>query len=146
MISKLDYVRIIRVVLDTNVLFEGLTKQGGACGLIVDAWQANLLNVCVSNTLIYEYEDVFARKLSKPRWQKVMPILNGLLENQAEFVKIHIAWRPISPDPDDDHVIDCAMNARASSITLNIRDFQDARQILRLPIMTPTEFVKLLTN
>ena len=27
-----------RVVIDTNVLFEGLTKQGGAAGLIVDAW------------------------------------------------------------------------------------------------------------
>jgi predicted nucleic acid-binding protein len=27
----------IKVVIDTNVLMEGLTKQGGASGLIVDA-------------------------------------------------------------------------------------------------------------
>lgn len=28
----------MRAVIDTNVLFEGLTKQGGACALIVEAW------------------------------------------------------------------------------------------------------------
>lgn len=26
----------IRVVLDTNIVFEGLTKSGSACGLVVD--------------------------------------------------------------------------------------------------------------
>ncbi len=53
-----------RVVLDTNVVFEGLTKQGGACGLIIDAWIAGLLNVYVSNALAYEYIDVLSRNIS----------------------------------------------------------------------------------
>ena len=26
-----------RVIIDTNVLFEGITKQGGTCGLIIEA-------------------------------------------------------------------------------------------------------------
>ena len=42
---------LFRVVLDTNVVFEGLTRQGGACGLIIDAWNAGLLSVYVSNAL-----------------------------------------------------------------------------------------------
>lgn len=54
----------MRVVIDTNVVFEGLTKQGGACGLIIDAWRAGLIKACVTNALAYEYEDVLARKLS----------------------------------------------------------------------------------
>lgn len=33
----------LRVVIDTNVVFEGLTKRGGAVGLIIDAWLAGLL-------------------------------------------------------------------------------------------------------
>ncbi|PIZ26050.1 MAG: toxin-antitoxin system toxin component, PIN family protein, partial [Chloroflexi bacterium CG_4_10_14_0_8_um_filter_57_5] len=33
---------IKRVVVDTNVLFEGLTRKGGAAGLVVDAWLAGL--------------------------------------------------------------------------------------------------------
>jgi predicted nucleic acid-binding protein len=45
---------LLRVVIDTNVVFEGLTKKGGASGLIIDAWFAGLMVVCVSNTLAYE--------------------------------------------------------------------------------------------
>jgi len=57
----------MRAVIDTNVLFEGLTRQGGAPGLIIDAWFADLFQPCVSNALAYEYLDVLSRKLSEPR-------------------------------------------------------------------------------
>ncbi|NJN96899.1 MAG: putative toxin-antitoxin system toxin component, PIN family [Anaerolineales bacterium] len=127
----------MRVVLDTNILFEGLTQRGGACGLIIDAWQARLFSVCLSNALAYEYQDVLSRKLSEHRWQEIKPVLNSLLEGQSEFVKIYLSWRPISPDPGDDHVIDCAMNARALIVTSNIRDFEQARQVLGVEVMTP---------
>ena len=70
------------VVIDTNVVFEGLTKQGGAAGLVIDAWLAGLLEVCISNALAYEYEDVLSRKISKPRWQKLQPVLDKLLGNE----------------------------------------------------------------
>ena len=55
---------LLRVVIDTNVVFEGLTKKGGASGLIIDAWLAGLMVVCVLNTLAYEYDDVLSRKLA----------------------------------------------------------------------------------
>jgi hypothetical protein len=34
-----------RVIIDTNVVFEGLTKKGGAAGLIIDAWHAGLVGM-----------------------------------------------------------------------------------------------------
>ena len=42
---------------------------------------------------------------------------------------MYFSWRPMSPDPGDEHVIDCAMNACASVVTANTRDFQLAVQI-----------------
>ena len=110
------------IVIDTNVLFEGLTKQGRASGLIIDAWLAGLLEVYVSNALAYEYEDILSRKISKPRWQKLQPVLSTLL-NQCRFTIIYYSWRPASPNAGDDLVIDCAMNAGATVITSNLRDF-----------------------
>jgi len=136
----------IRVVLDTNVLFEGLTKQGRTCSLIIDAWHANLFSVYVSNALAYEYEDVLSRKLSKYRWQEIKIIFENLLENQSEFIKIRLSWRPTSPDPGDDHIIDCAMNAHAIVVTSNVRDFKTAKEVLGLQVMNPVEFMKYLTN
>jgi putative PIN family toxin of toxin-antitoxin system len=130
----------LRVVIDTNVVFEGLTKKGGAAGLLVDAWLAGLLQVYVSNALAYEYADVLSRKLSEVRWQRLKPVLGTLL-SQAKFVNIYYSWRPISPDPGDDHLIDCAMNAGAIIVTSNTQDFRTAEESLGLRVMTPVEAI-----
>lgn len=136
----------LRVVLDTNVIFEGLTKQAGACGLVVDAWHAGLVTVCISNTLLHEYNDVLARKLSIRRYADVVRLLDQLLDESVQLVDIYYSWRPMSRDPGDDHVIDCAMNADAIVITSNLRDFRSAQEQLGLQVMTPIELIKFLAN
>lgn len=136
----------LRVVLDTNVVFEGLTKQGGACGLIADAWHAGLLQACVSTSLAYEYVDVLSRKLSDQRWNEIRVVLEWLLRSRSEFVGIYFSWRPASPDPGDDHVINCAMNANAPIVTSNVRDFRQAKRTLGLQVMSPVELLNYLTS
>jgi predicted nucleic acid-binding protein len=135
----------MRVVINTNVLFEGLTRQGGATGLIVDAWLSGLLEVYVSNALAYEYIDVLSRKLSDSRWSKLQPVLGTLLKT-AYFTPIYYSWRPISPDAGDDLVVDCAMNAGAIVITANLKDFRQAEESLGLQVMTPIELVIYLAK
>jgi putative PIN family toxin of toxin-antitoxin system len=131
---------LLRVVIDTNVVFEGLTKQGGSAGLIIDAWLADLMIVCVSNALAYEYEDVLSRKLSEVRWSKLQPVLGTLL-NSAQFTPIYFSWRPTSPDAGDDLVVDCAMNAGAIIVTSNLRDFRSATESLGVRVITPIQLV-----
>ena len=130
-------------VIDTNVVFEGLTKQGGAAGLVVDAWQVSLFQPCVSTALAYEYMDVLVRKLSLGRQLILEPVMVAMV-GQVRFVEIHFSWRPASPDARDDHVIDCAMNANAAVVTLNLRNFRLAQRSLGLNVMTPLEFLARL--
>lgn len=137
--------RKLRFVIDTNVLFEGMTKSGGAAGYLVDAWMAGVIDVYVSNALAYEYTEVLSRKLSAERWRRLKPILGTLLA-KAYFVTVYYSWRPISPDPQDDHVVDCAMNASAAVVTENMRDFRTAHESLGLPVMKPVEAVLLLAD
>ncbi len=136
---------IVRAVVDTNVVFEGLTKKGGAAGLVVDAWLAGLFQPCVSNALAYEYLDVLARKLSPARWQVIQPVLGTML-SEAIFIPTYFSWRPNSPDPADEHVVDSAMNAGAALITFNLKDFRNAIAVLHLVVITPVEFVHYLTE
>ena len=136
---------LLRIVVDTNVVLEGLTKQGGASGLIIDAWLAGLMIVCISTTLAYEYETVLSRKLSPIRWSKLRPVLGRLL-SVAQYTSIYFSWRPASPDAGDDLVIDCAMNAGAILVTSNMKDFQAAKDMLGLQVMTPVEFVNVLAS
>jgi putative PIN family toxin of toxin-antitoxin system len=133
-------IRSIKVVVDTNVLMEGLTKQGGASSLIIDAWLAGLLDVYVSNNLVHEYLDVLSRKLSAQRWQLLQTDFVELIE-RANFTVIHFSWRPTSPDPGDDLVIDCAMNAGALVVTSNLKDFRSATQSLGLRVLSPVQLV-----
>jgi predicted nucleic acid-binding protein len=87
----------LRGVIDTNVVFEGLTKRDTAAGWIIEAWVAGLFQPCVSNGLAYEYVDVLSTKLSPARWSELRPLLHCLLE-QAEPITIHYSWRPSSPE------------------------------------------------
>ena len=133
-----------RVVIDTNIVFEGLTQKGGASGLIIEAWLSDLLDVKVSNALAYEYVDVLSRKLSEHRWQRIKPVLGELL-SKAEFIVTYFSWRPHSPDPGDEHIIDCSMNAGAIVVTSNMKDFRMAKESLGLNVMRPIEFLNYLT-
>jgi len=78
-------VTTLRAVIDTNVVFEGLTKQGSLGGIIVDAWLADVFQPFVTNAFAYEYRDVLSRKLSPTRWQQLQPALGTLLK-KAQFV------------------------------------------------------------
>ncbi len=136
---------MIRAVIDTNVLFEGLTKTGGAAGLVVDAWLNGSFSPCLSTALAYEYADVLQRKLSAVRWASVSSVLATLL-SLAEETRIYYSWRPTSPDAGDDLVIDCAMNGGAIIVTANEKDIRTSEQNLGMVVMSPVEFMTLLTN
>lgn len=70
----------------------------------------------------------------------------GILLNLTEFTEIHFTWRPTSPDPGDDLMIDCAMNANAAIATSNLKDFKQAQQSLGLTILSPVELILQLTG
>ena len=133
----------IRAVIDTNVLFAGLTQPSSMSGLVVDAWLAGLFQPIICQALVYEYLDVFERKLSDARWRTISSQLNILID-QANFADIYYTWRPMSPDPGDDHVIDCTKNADAILVTLNEKDFRLARQTLGLTILSPIDFITFI--
>src|SRR5215510_11223316 len=135
----------IKAVVDTNVLFEGLTLQGSAAGYIVESWLHGLLAVYVSDAVAYEYVDVLSRKLSDRRWLELRPVLGHLLA-LANFVTIYYSWRPVSPDNADDKVIDCAMNAGALVVTSNVRHFQTAAESLGLEVVAPLALVLRLAE
>ena len=134
-----------RIVIDTNVVFEGLTKQGSAAGLIVTAWLDRRLNVYVSTALAYEYESTLSNKLAPARWQQAKPMLSRLL-NHAHVVPIYYRWRPLSQDPGDEHVIECTLNASATLITANLKDFKRAQREVGLAVMSPTMYINAMVG
>lgn len=133
---------MIRAVVDTNVLFEGLTNLG-PCAEVVDAWVARRFQPCVSTALALEYQDVLARKLGPARGEAVLMSLQALLK-RCEYVPIHYSYRPASQDPGDDFIVDCVLNSRSVLVTSNSRDFVAASRYLGFRLLSPAEFVTAL--
>jgi putative PIN family toxin of toxin-antitoxin system len=127
---------VMRVVVDTNVLVEGLSRKG-TCGRVVDAWVDRKFVPCVSTALAFEYEAVLRRHGSSEKVEDRCRAMQALLA-RAEFVPVVFSYRPSSPDPSDDFVIDCVMNARAGLVTSNIRHFERASAALGFALWKPT--------
>lgn len=134
----------VRAVIDTSVLFEGLTHRSPASN-VIDAWAARRFEPCVSTALALEYEDVLSRKLSPRRGDIVLPALQALL-SRCRFVPIRFTYRPASPDPGDDLVVDCVLNSQALLVTHNVKDFSGPAKELGFEVLGPEEFSTRLSK
>ena len=135
---------MIRAVIDTNVLFEGLTHLGPSAKL-VDAWVAQSFRPCVSTALALEYQDVLARKLVPSRGKAALMALQALLA-RCEYVPIYYSYRPASRDPGDDFVVDCVLNSHSVLVTQNVRDFVSVSRELGFQVFRPAEFLTELAK
>lgn len=133
---------MLRAVIDTNVIFEGLTHFGPSAK-VVDAWVARQFLPCVSTALAFEYQDVLARKLVGDRGERALMAVQALLA-RSEFVPIFFSYRPASRDPGDDFIVDCVLNSRSVLVTQNVRDFLAASRQLGFPVVRPEKFLTLL--
>lgn len=129
-------------MIDTNVLFEGLTHLGPPAQ-VIDAWVQGRFQPCVSTALALEYRDVIGRLLRPKRGEAALKALQALL-SRASFTPIWYSFRPASRDPGDDLVIDCVLNSRAVLVTLNLRDFIQPTEDLGFSVLSPVDFLRFL--
>ena len=67
------------------------------------------------------------------------------LEKLAEGVRIIRKIRPLSSDPNDDMVLDLAINGKADVIvTANVRHFRAAAKSFAILVATPAQFLNIL--
>jgi len=99
-------------------------------------------------SLFLEYEDV----LKRPEQRQVSGLalddvddLLGELAALVEPVEVHLLWRPQLRDPDDEMVLEAAINGRADAlVTYNMRDFGDAAPRFGLRLARPADVLREL--
>lgn len=136
------YSGVVRAVVDTNVLFEGLTQLGPSAQ-VIDAWVQRRFQPCASTALALEYQDVIARLLRPSRGEAALKALQALLK-RASYTPIWFSFRPASRDPGDDLVVDCVLNSRAILVTLNLRDFRQPSEEFGFSALSPVDFLRIL--
>jgi putative PIN family toxin of toxin-antitoxin system len=137
---------MIKIVLDTSVVVSALRTRLGAGNAVLQLVAQRRLVALASPPLFLEYEDV----LKRPEHQLVhgLPPL-AIDEFLAEFaaliepVEVHFQWRPQARDPNDEMVLEAAINGRANAlVTYNVKDFAGIAERFRISVLRPTELLK----
>lgn len=120
-----------RIVLDTNILIAALMSRRGASFKLLSLIGQGQFETVVSVPLVLEYEAV-AKRLSGDKIALSPEMIDDVLDylcHVSIHQPIYYLWRPLLKDPQDDQVLEVAMNAQADAIiTFNIRDFAGAYQ------------------
>ncbi len=136
-------------VFDTSVLVAGLRSRKGASFVILQALRQGLIQGAASTALLLEYSDVLKRDANfKQFWASddEVDVILGVLASLLQPVPIYFSWRPQLTDPNDEMVLECALNAQAMAIvTFNIRDFLPAANQFQVKLIEPGAFVKQLS-
>jgi putative PIN family toxin of toxin-antitoxin system len=135
-------------VFDTSVLVSALRSRQGASFVILEAIRGGIVKGRASTALLLEYADVFNRDANlRQFWMapdEVDAIL-GVLAIMLEPVVIDFRWRPQLRDPNDEMVLECAVNAQAKAIvTFNVRDFLPGASRFGVEVVQPNVLVKRL--
>jgi putative PIN family toxin of toxin-antitoxin system len=117
----------MRLVLDTSVIVKAVRNFRGASAALIDAALDGRVTPLVSTALWLEYEAVVRRP---EHW--IWPGFNAaeadkfldLLAAICTPVEISFKWRGFLSDPDDEMVVEVALNGNAQAlVTFNERDF-----------------------
>ena len=131
----------MRLVLDTDVLVAAFRSERGASRELLIAALDERFVLLASTALWLEYEAVLTRPLHLTATglsaAEVRDVLAALAV-VAEPVPIHFLWRPVLADPEDEHVLDLALNGRADMlVTFNQEDFVEASKTFQIEVVTP---------
>ena len=137
-------------MLDTDVLVAAFRSDAGASRQILQAALARRFELLLSVPLMFEYEAVLSRRehlaASGASAQDVRDVLDGLAA-VGKRVRLAFRWRPALPDPNDDMVLETAINGEARAIvTFNERDFNPVAAEFGCLAMRPGEFLRLLAT
>ncbi len=139
-----------RYVLDTDVVVAALRSDQGASRQLLLAALNKEFDLMLSVPLILEYEAVLTRPEHLAVFRISKAEVSGVLDDLAAVaqpVKIDFRWRPSLPDPDDDMVLETAVNGNAHGIvTFNLRDFQVTSKTFDCAVLLPREALQQIRS
>jgi putative PIN family toxin of toxin-antitoxin system len=136
----------VRLVLDTSVLVAAFRSPRGASAALLRLAAKNRFTMLATPALFAEYEDVLSRSehvlVHQLSSQELEDALNELASLVHE-VRLAYDWRPQLADPDDEKVLDAAINGFADAIvTHNLRHFTPASARFGIAVVTPGIIMK----
>jgi len=141
---------LLRVVLDADVIVAGFASGSGASRRLLVAALDEEIRLLLSTPLLIEYEAALTRP--------AMLAMTGISAEEVaaaldEFVIVCVPvaldyrWRPQARDPDDDLVLETAINGGADVVaSFNVADMQPGARRFGIPMERPGAVVRRMAG
>ncbi len=116
----------LKIVLDTNILIAIIGKKS-PFRWIFDCLIEGKIILCVSNEILFEYQEILTKKTSAEVAENVVNFIT--INPFTEKIEIFFNFGLIVDDADDNKFVDCAIASNAICLVSNDRHFQILKTI-----------------
>ena len=131
----------MRLVLDTNVIVAAFRSKKGASARLLDAAYVRRFAPVANVALFAEWEDVLTRPEHLAAASLTAEAVREALDDLAGRIAIAeraYSWRPQLTDPDDEMVLEAAINGAADAIvTFETKTFAAPARRFGIDVLTP---------
>lgn len=134
-----------QIIIDTNVLLSALRSDSGASFQLLRLIPDERFEINLSVPLVLEYEDVLKRPEMDVHLDHatIDDILDFLCQTGRLRI-IRFLWRPTLRDPDDDFLLELAVECNCDYIvTFNTKDFMNSSSF-GISAVKPLEFLRII--
>jgi len=139
---------MVRIVLDTDVMFAAFHSAEGASRHLLLEVLDGKAHLLLSTTLMVEYEAVLTRPKNLEKFGIGIADVLAVLDEIAVLcvpVAFDYRWRPSANDPDDDLVLETAINGAADVIArFNLADMTAGAAPFGIPVERPKDALRRL--
>lgn len=133
----------MRIILDTNCLIMSLSRRS-AYYPVWSALRQGKYDLCITNEIIEEYEEILTQKMSK---DIATNVINAILDfPNVHKTEIFFHFGLIQEDYDDNKFVDCAIKANARFIVSQDHHFDILKTIPfpKVDVISIDDFIKTL--
>jgi putative PIN family toxin of toxin-antitoxin system len=135
--------KIIRVVLDTNILVSALLFSGDL-SKIIDLWLKGKIIPLITSETFEEFQKVLAYPKFSLTEEEIKMIIEEHVLPFFEVVEPEESITGICNDPDDDKFLTCALSGRAEFIISGDKELCNLKKYKGVKIITAREFLRML--
>nr|WP_299423279.1 putative toxin-antitoxin system toxin component, PIN family [uncultured Emticicia sp.] len=135
----------MRVVIDTNILVASLSSNSKNYW-IIEALLDKKIELCLTNDILLEYEEVLKIKYSALVADAFLASLKDL--SNVYEIQVYFQWSIIQTDSDDNKFVDCAIAGNVDFLISNDKHFSILKTIdfPKLNLLRLEEFEEFYKN
>lgn len=140
---------VLKVVCDSNTVISGLTAHAGGPYEILEAWRRGEVVLLLCEASVAEVVEVLGRAFFREQ-RGITPEgiarVRQMLEANAVVVAPKELLSVVKEDPDDDRILECALEGGADYLVSGDHHLLRLRRYEHLPIVTAREFLAALED